>query len=91
MKYMYVLILFCLSGCAVMPDSIPVEVQHLSHVSQHFGRNPTNFGFEAVFIGAKWDRGPVQFEIKDGYSKELYDNKHEIFEASIKYEIRVRK
>ena len=91
MKYMYVILVIFMSGCATLPDSIPIEVQHLSHISQHFGSHQTELGFEAIFVGAKWNRGPVQFEIKDGYSKELYDNKHEIFEASIKYEIRIRK
>jgi hypothetical protein len=27
---------------------------HVSHSTQHFGANPTNYGYDALSIGAKW-------------------------------------
>jgi hypothetical protein len=90
-KIIIAVILGTLSGCSILPDSIPVEAQHLSHVTQHFGSHPTNYGTNVLFIGAKWEHGPVTFEVKDGYSTNLYDHRHEMFESSIKYEFRIRK
>lgn len=45
-----------MTGCAVLvPNSIPVEVTHVSHASQHFGSEPTNFGYNEVSAGLKWN------------------------------------
>ena len=53
-----VFIVFCLSGCSTLrtlePDTLPVELTHVSHLTQHFGANPTNYGYDALSIGAKW-------------------------------------
>lgn len=80
-----------ISGCAALPDSIPVEVQHTSHISQHFGSHCTNYGWNTVFVGAKWNNGPVSIELRDGYSMEQVDHRHEVFEANIRYEFKVKK
>lgn len=50
--------LFCamlFSGCAALrPISIPIELDHVSHVSQHFGSERTNYGYNAVALGLKF-------------------------------------
>lgn len=91
MRQIAVLMMLSLGGCAVMPDTIPVEIQHTSHITQHFGPERTNMGWNTFFVGAKWRQGPVNFEIRDGYSLEPVDGRHEVFEASIKYEFRLKR
>lgn len=62
------LLLLPLSGCALMPDYIGPEVTHESHVTQHFGSDPTNYGSETIGLTAIWAKpggGPF-VEVTDG-------------------------
>lgn len=43
-----------LSGCALAPTRASIEVEHTSHVLQHFGPHPTNYGFQSIGIDAHW-------------------------------------
>lgn len=47
-----------LTGCSTLhtlePNSLPVELTHISHLTQHFGASPTHYGYNALSIGAKW-------------------------------------
>ncbi len=49
-----------LSGCstvrALEPNSLPIEITHVSHLTEHapFTSNPHSYGYNAVSIGAKW-------------------------------------
>ena|ERR1700757_3752321 len=53
-------ITFALSGCSTLrtlePNAIPIELNHVSHMTQHepFNAHPTNYGYDALSIGAKW-------------------------------------
>jgi len=59
-----------LGGCAVLPDYIGPELEHLSHATQHepFTSHPTNYGSEVFNITAEWgalDGGPYA-ELSEG-------------------------
>jgi hypothetical protein len=57
-----------LTGCALAPDSIRPELQHLSHVSQHqpFTDSPTNFGATMATVMAHWDIPHAYVEVGEG-------------------------
>ncbi|MGH2519458.1 MAG: hypothetical protein ACRDF8_06635 [Chloroflexota bacterium] len=40
-----------LCGCAAV--SFPVEFDHISHVTQHFGADQTNYGNDAILAGVR--------------------------------------
>lgn len=58
MKLVVVSVIALLSGCSTLhtlePNSLPIELTHVSHSTQHFGANPTHYGYNALSIGAKW-------------------------------------
>lgn len=78
--------LLALSGCSLMPDSIPLEVQHLSHISQHFDGSGENFGSQTVMTGVRWRRHGFQVDVLDGWTSGI-DGRHEVFSARISTEI----
>lgn len=52
-----------LSGCALLPNYIGADVEHISHATQHepFTSDPTNYGSELMNFTAEWakrDGGP---------------------------------
>ena len=67
--YLGVLIGASLTACAELkPVSVPIEVEHVSHASQHFGSDPTNYGYDAVSIGLKWRPLPyATVVVSEGY------------------------
>jgi hypothetical protein len=42
------MLLLALAGCSVMQPTLSIEEMHESHASQHFGPDPTNYGFDAI-------------------------------------------
>jgi hypothetical protein len=45
-----------LGGCALIPDYAGPEMTHESHVTQHFGPDPTNYGSETIGLTAVWTK-----------------------------------
>ncbi len=83
-----------LSGCALAPDYVKPEIEHVSHVSQHFGSNQTNDGYNqaGVFVGYSRDvvggNGARAFlEIGEAYAQPKLDNMHEVFSARAGFEV----
>ncbi len=64
------LLCVCLSGCSVMhtvePNSLPIEVTHVSHISQHFGNDTSNYGYNSVSLGAKWQVNHLSIMVSEG-------------------------
>lgn len=88
MKTIIILSVLLCSGCAALkPTSIPIEVEHVSHITQHFGPHPTNYGYDDVSVGLKWKRGNVSVQVSEGYVKNLLDGIHEVTTAKLTYEI----
>lgn len=84
---------YCLAatGCSVLkPISIPVEISHTSHVTQHFGSDRTNFGWNTVSAGLRWQVAGVNIQMMEGYSLEPVDHRHEVFQATARFEIPLR-
>lgn len=55
-----ILTLVALLGCSTLrtlePDYLPVEVDHVSHLTEHqpFTDHPHSYGYNDIAIGAKW-------------------------------------
>ena len=58
-----------LSGCALEPTHVAAYAEHVSHVTQHFQAQPTNFGYQSINVSARWQstRGPF-LELSEGYN-----------------------
>src|ERR1700675_1216647 len=57
-----------LTGCAVMPDTIGPEIEHMSHATQHepLTSTPTHFGVEIAQVTATWTYGRVYLALSEG-------------------------
>lgn len=49
------LLALALTGCAALPDTVRPEYEHMSHATQHFGANHTNYGANMASIILHWD------------------------------------
>lgn len=67
MKHIGIIALMVLcASCALEPNAVRFEAEHVSHISQHFGPNPTEYGFDAVSIVAHWQYSHVYLDVSDG-------------------------
>lgn len=73
-----------------MPNSVRVETEHVSHITQHFGLDRTNYGYESVGVVGRWQFGHAYVEAGDSYSPDRLDGYHEVFEARVGYEFQVK-
>lgn len=59
-----------LTGCAVeqvmLPSTVSVELNHTSHVEQHFEPQPTNYGYDALQLNLHWAEGRAYLDLADG-------------------------
>lgn len=54
-------------GCAVVPNRITPEIEHMSHASQHIGPNRTEYGSEIASVVLHWDLPEhVTLELAEG-------------------------
>jgi hypothetical protein len=79
-----------LAGCAVLPNNVRVESEHVSHLTQHFGPDRTNYGYDSVGVVGRWQFGHAYIEAGDSYAPERLDGYHEVFEARFGYEFQVK-
>lgn len=61
---LFILTIPLLAACA--PTRVRVEIEHLSHATQHFGPNPTNYGVDVAQVVGRWDRGGAYLELGEG-------------------------
>lgn len=94
----------CLSGCALEPNAVRFEAEHVSHISQHFGPNPTEYGFDAISLVAHWQYAHAYLDVSEGInvSPEFDGNRvvgpvygslagpRETFQARAGYEFKLR-
>lgn len=76
---------FSTTGCGtVRPLG---EIQHISHASQHFGANRTNYGWNITSFGVRWEPAEgVVVDLLEGYSLEEMNGRHEVFTGRITVE-----
>lgn len=88
-----------LSGCCLAPNTVRTEVQHVSHLTQHFGPDRTNMGYEAFNVVAQWKKGGAYLDVGDGVNVSPRDGyvctggmcgPREIFTASVGYVFQVK-
>jgi hypothetical protein len=56
-------LLLALGGCALVPNSVRPELEHISHATQHFGPDQTSYGGTIVQLTAHWD-APHRFYLE---------------------------
>lgn len=56
------------AGCALAPNSVRPEIEHMSHATQHFGANQTNYGSDMANVVAHWDFRRAYLELAEGVS-----------------------
>lgn len=57
-----------LTGCALAPNTVRVQGDHLSHIGQHFGASRTNFGAEYAEVIARWQFKGAYVDVGQGYN-----------------------
>jgi hypothetical protein len=62
------LVVVLLSGCALIPDSVRPEIEHMSHATQHepCTDHPTNYGVNIASVMLHWDLPHAYLEVGDG-------------------------
>ncbi len=55
-----------LAACALAPERVNVELQHTSHVSQHFVHPNTEYGYDAAGLDLHWQYGRVGADVFEG-------------------------
>lgn len=67
MKTTIVLLVSMLSGCVEMlPNIVGPDVEHQSHISQHFGSDKSHYGSNIVGVKARWNWGHAYGELFEG-------------------------
>ena len=56
-----------LGGCSIIePERVNLELQHTSHISQHFGNDRTDYGYNAAGIDLRWQYKRVGVDMFEG-------------------------
>lgn len=90
-----------LSGCAaVRPNNIRLYAEHVSHVSQHMGSNPTDYGYNTINLELHYEHKGVFSDIAEGYNLGAKSDwglgygalvgPREVFSARIGYDFKVK-
>jgi hypothetical protein len=88
-----------LSGCALAPDTIRLQGEHMSHASQHIDGTNGHMGAELVGIVAHWQTGGWFVSAEESYNFSPADGhicnggicgNREVFQAQAGYEWRLR-
>lgn len=66
MRILLVLTVLCVAGCALEPNAVRMEAEHVSHISQHFGTAPTDYGFDAISVVAHWQVSHAYLDVSEG-------------------------
>lgn len=88
-----------LSACCIAPNTVRVQAEHISHVSQHIDGSGRNIGAELVGVVAHWQTRGWFFNAEEAYNLSqspgyqcqggLCGNR-ETFEAQAGYEFKVK-
>lgn len=83
--FLWSLVIYLLSGCSTVRPL--AEYQHISHATQHFGSNPTNYGWDVASFGIRWRPAEgVTVDLLEGYSFEEMNGRHEVFTGRVTVE-----
>jgi hypothetical protein len=100
-KALAIATLLTLSACAIAPNSVRPELEHMSHISQHFGAHPTDDAANLVNVVAHWDTPHHTYvEVAEGFNLsppgsdgsfgEIYGPREQ-FSARVGYVFEIRK
>lgn len=89
-----------LSGCALAPQALRLEADHVSHLTQHapLTDHPTNYGYDSVNVVAHWTHSHWYLDVSEGAVLEACDADYcgalagprEVFTARAGYEFPLR-
>lgn len=98
MKILIIPVLLIMASCATSVSLRP-EMIHVSHASQHFGSNPTNYGYDEAALDLHLQNGHVIVDISEGAVLEkqsgpdaygALEGPRETFTAIIGYDIPIK-
>lgn len=73
------------TGCASLTPL--AEYQHLSHATQHFGDQRTNYGYDLASVGVRWrPTDHVTVDLLEGYSLQRMHGRREVFTGRVTVE-----
>lgn len=99
MRAAILLLALIVSGCALAPDTVRLQGEHVSHASQHMDGTNGHIGAELVGLVAHWQRGPVFLNVEESYNLSPADGhaciggicgEREVFQAQAGYEWRIK-
>lgn len=103
MRKLMVLAVLALQACTVIePNAVRIYAEHVSHASQHFGSDPTNYGYDAINLELHYKYKGVFLDVAEGMVLEkrdcnvpwkeygALDGPREIFTARAGYEWQVK-
>lgn len=65
--FTFAFLTLALSACALVPNSVRPEFEHLSHVTQHFQSNSNpDYGANMMNLVAHWDVKRAYVEVAEG-------------------------
>jgi hypothetical protein len=97
MKTIFLLPLL-LTGCALAPNTVRLQGEHMSHASQHMDGTHGHIGAELVGVVAHWQRGGWFANAEEAYNVTSADKhvcvggicgEREVFEASFGLEFKI--
>jgi hypothetical protein len=59
-----------------IPDEVNLEIQHISHVSQHFGSDSTDYGVEIASLAVRWTGHSWFLDIAEGAALNTCNDLH---------------
>jgi opacity protein-like surface antigen len=81
-KIFVIAILSLCTGCSTVRPL--AEYQHISHATQHAGRNKTNLGYNIVSAGIRWaPTEGVTVDLLEGYNFQKMHGRDEVFTGRV--------
>lgn len=75
MKISIIAAALVLTGCATLePDAVRLNLQHTSHITQHFEAENFDAGYNAVMLDVNWTRSRFHLDISDGINLQPKDS-----------------
>lgn len=100
MMAMLLIVVSFMQGCALTPNYIEPEIEHMSHATQHepLTNNPTHYGAEIASVVVGWDVHNVSIQLAEGvaldkkypYSYGEIEGPREEFSARVGYKFRLK-
>ena len=99
LRCLCIVTMLTLSACALVPNTLRLQGEHMSHASQHMDGTHGHVGAELVGLVAHWQHGGVFLNLEESYNVSPADGhvcnggicgEREVFQAQAGYEWRLQ-